>query len=150
MIKIFHLIFCFLLCLTWGCSQGQQTQSNFVISMAAMGSEMSFNGGILLRLINTTNGTVIQHELKSSKTVTIPYGTWTMHLVGFEGSNWTGPHKCGGLNNVVLSQPEQTLNIVVTTANCSNQPYPEMIKSKESITIGIWDSSKWDEAKWGN
>ena len=149
MLKINYFILSFLILLT-ACSQGKETESRFVLSLSALSAGMTFNGGGILQLKHVDTGVVTTYELTTSNVVKLPHGKWHMFFVGFEGTApWSGPFKCGSVNDVVLSLPSQIVDIVVD-ASCALSPYNSIINSKAPAPeVGKWNQGKWGEAKWG-
>lgn len=144
------LIFSLLLLLV-ACSQSKQSDTALVVSMSALVSDLSFPGGASLKLVNTKTGEVIKQDLSYPYRVLIPHGTWSMYLVGYEGSDpWAGPQQCGSLLNVDFYNADAEVTILVGTSNCSADPFPSIIAEKtSSLPVGQWENSQWDQAKWG-
>jgi hypothetical protein len=149
MIQVHHFLLAFLL-LNLACSKAKTTESKFVISLSSLTAGLTFSGGGYLEIKNTTSGEILSYDLLTSDTVQLPHGSWDFYFVGFEGPNeWEGPHKCGQ-TQVNLSLPEQTIDIEVTTAQCSTKPYSSMIALKTpAAVVGQWDTHTWDNATWG-
>jgi hypothetical protein len=149
MVKKQYFLLASLFCIL-ACSKGKTTESKLVISFSSLTAGLTFTGGGYLEIKNTTSGQIHSYELLTSDTVQLPHGQWDFFFVGFEGVNeWEGPHKCGHAQ-VNLSLAEQTIDIEVTAAQCSNNPFTSMIASKTSAgVIGQWDTDTWDNTTWG-
>lgn len=153
MIKNILLITLILFC--FACSKTTSTKSTFVISLSKLSAGLTFNGGGLLQIKNVLTGEIKSYDMTTTNVVALPSGTWDMFFVGFQGTSpWQGPHLCGGVSGIELSEPQKTVVITANAGNCSNTPYVAMITSKGgSIATTAWDDpgAQWDDpnTKWG-
>lgn len=145
MSKLLFMAILFAFILLTGCSkQKSESTTSMIISFGAL-TGANFAGGALVEVKNTLTGEGKIIELTSPYNVTLPFGVWDLHFVGFEGSsNWHGPHACGGVSDYKFSKDAQTVQVQVTSADCSNEPYASVIASKS----GKWDVAMWDQAIW--
>ena len=134
------------LILMGACSGTDKNSSRLEVSISAAIAGKSYGGGAMARLSNAS-GKVLDFDLGSTHVISVPHGTWTVSIVGFDGAQpWAGPYECGEKQNVNFYLPEQSVTISVSTANCSVEPYTSMIATK---TQSRWGYAQWDVARWG-
>lgn len=115
-----------------------------VVSFGAL-TGATFSGGALVEVKNSLTGEGKIIELTVPYNVTLPFGVWSIHFVGFEGgSAWQGPHVCGGVSDYKFALDAQTVQIQVNADDCANEPYLSIIGSK----VAQWDVAMWDQAVW--
>lgn len=130
-----------------GCSQkNPEAHSQVVVSFGALVGA-TFPGGAVVQAVNSSTQEVKTIELVPPYNVILPFGVWSIYLVGSEGVNWQGPHACGGVAEYSFKQAEQTVKISVKPSTCLNEPY---LTLKNFKTVNAkWDAAVWDSATWG-
>jgi hypothetical protein len=133
-----------LLISTLACSEKRpRSQTEITVSTGAITASYVFPGGVIVRMVSSI-GTVLEETLTTSPyVIEVPFGTWDVHLVGYEGADTeTGPYRCGSLNEVNFSEDKKELDLTVSSANCVAEPYL-------SLTANKWNKAAWNGVKWG-
>ncbi len=137
--------------LLFACSRSSTTsKSKFVVNLSSLIAGLSFPGGAHIRVkeLNGTNFT--SYDLQTTNVLELKRGSREIYFVGFEGaSDWSSPYKCGLATPVVLDEDVETVNLTVSSANCTLLPnYMAMIIEKNPAAAGTWDVGNWDTAYW--
>ena len=135
----------------FSCSKSAPTsKSKFVVNFSSLTAGLTYAGGAHIRVkeLNGTNFT--SYDLQTTNVIELPRGSWEIFFVGFEGAaDWSSPYRCGVATPVVLDEDEETINISVSSANCTLVPdYMAMILEKNPAAAGKWDTDNWDSAYW--
>jgi hypothetical protein len=143
--KSISLSFVLVLFTLLGCSKAKDKKAAHIeVSLKSI-IGATFSGGLLVKAISLSTGEIVEYEPQDPYNVVLPFGVWSLHIVGFEGSGtWGAPHVCGGASNFNFSEEGQKVQISVTTGACISEPYISLINSKAFM----WDESKWDSASW--
>ena len=131
------------------CGGGKKSQANFSLKAGALVNGPPLDGGVFLRAIDS-NGVIVDYDILSEHSALIPFGTWSLHFVGYGGASpWTGTTYCGSEANVVLESEEANIVVNLDQANCGLEPYVTMINDKQAATVALWDTAIWDSSLWG-
>lgn len=142
--KHLHFLLMLLTFILTGCSGGKQAHTSIVVNVGQF-LEASFPGGAVLLAKNLATGEVQKFDLAKPYSVVLPYGEWSLYVVGAEGSsNWVGPYACGAAENVKFTTDQQRVQIQATTATCTTEPFASLLSTK----IALWDVARWDQANW--
>lgn len=137
--------FLFLLVCLASCTQKNTGDAKLEISFKAV-TGATFDGGALVEVVNGSTGESKVIELSQPYSVTLPFGVWSIHFVGFDEPNWQAPHYCGGVDKIDFNVNDQAVKIQVNQVNCDIEPY---LTLKNSKSIGaMWDVAVWDQAAW--
>lgn len=141
------------------CGQKGAAKTDFKLSLGGVVTGTPMAGGIYLWAVEVDEATgtemqTLMFDLDAADSAVIPFGTWKLYLVGYEGpSAWSGNNYCGNIPNTILENPEQTVSISISQAECGVLPiYADMINAKAASlgpAVATWDVSTWDNAVWG-
>jgi hypothetical protein len=119
-----------------GCARKQkEAKTTFQIFGNNLVNGTPMLGGIYLWAEPVGSGVFTKAVLDAEDSADIPFGTYNFHVVGFEGSNsFQGKRQCGSsVAPVVLNQATATVEMDLSSTNCSNSPFYKM--SAEVISI---------------
>lgn len=145
------LLSIFILCFI-GCSgqKGAGSEADFSISLGLSASGVSnLQGGVTL-FAESLDPDIpdFSADLDANFQAEIPFGSYNILLVGWDGPGaWSGTMYCGAVP-VLLDQPAQSVSITLNQANCSSTVYSSLIASKGGSLIAEWDVAQWDSAQW--
>ncbi|TNF03510.1 MAG: hypothetical protein EP326_02280 [Deltaproteobacteria bacterium] len=149
------LLFC-LMGFNSSCSRKQKlTKTTFDLTSSQLVNGTQMAGGIYLWAVPLDGASPpLKMDLDADDSVSIPFGQYYLHVVGYEGPGaWQGNNQCGGtLNAVLLEEVEVTITINLTTEECGlQQIYADMMNEKAAslVSPNQWDIAQWDSSTWG-
>ncbi len=148
MIRLLSLVI--LVALNFGCSRSSPTRTSFAVNLSSLVAGLTFTGGAHIRVMPLDESSFTAYDLTDTNVIELARGEWKIYFVGFEGASpWDGPYKCGVVSPVNLDEDQETVNINVSTSNCTgNNTFNAMIVTKNPSAAGLWDSGVWDTALW--
>lgn len=118
------------------CGQkGAVTETRFVIGGFAAGQANPINGSLLLTAFNPTTQQILRLKMgESSQSLILPNGRWNFTIVYWDSQNTEAASsvRCGN-TKTELTGGDETLDIILTQANCFNQHFnnPDFIDSSD-------------------
>ena len=148
----------FLALALFGCGSKPVSKTDFSYSLSGIVNGTPMAGGIYLwaQKVDET-GAVTETfivDLSADDSADIPFGTWDIYIVAYEGPTlWSGNNYCGDVTSILLDTDEKSLQMDLSQSNCSTLPiFNEMLAAKAATigpTIALWDSAQWDSSNWG-
>lgn len=138
------------------CSRKQKlAKTTFEISSSQIVNGTPMAGGIYLWAVPFDGiSPPLKMDLDADDSVSIPFGQYYLHVVGYEGPGaWQGNNQCGGTPSAVLLEDvEVTITINLSPGECGvQQIYADMINEKAASLVAPsnWDTAVWDQSTWG-
>lgn len=125
------------------CSQKGTSKSDFSINLRSFLTSADLTGGVLLRIVDSTNSEAHDYQMSYPFNADIPFGTWNFYFVGFDSNH---VKYCGSLLSTEVSSQEESFTVNISTSNCGVEPY----LSLENSIYGKWNEGLWGQVKWGN
>jgi hypothetical protein len=133
----------------YSCSQGPKTNAGFKIFLAGNLLEQSSGGAYISAFERTTSKSDI-YKLDSSGSAIIPYGTYDLQAVAFEGpSDRMGTILCSSLSNTKLSTEELTITMDLSSNECAQTKYLTTILTIKNGVSARWGFDLYDASHWG-
>lgn len=144
--KLFIPLFLLLL----SCSQKSVSNSSFKLVVGRASQSVLLSGGSYVEIEDLNSKVKNLIKLDSENSAIIPYATYNMLFVAFQGPlAGEGNVYCGAVTNVTLSSSAATIAVNINEANCSSSQYQTLIEKLKNNQNSNWDQAKFDQGKWG-
>ncbi|MEA9356027.1 lipoprotein [Bacteriovorax sp. PP10] len=143
------LILLFILLTLASCSQGKKAKGSFKL---ILGNSVAtpMNGGAYVETEDNNSLKKTLIKLDAENSALIPLGTYNMLFVTFTGpGEHLGSMYCGSVTNAPFTSAATTVSVSISTAQCSESKYSELITKIIGNSNSNWDSAKFDQGKWG-
>lgn len=137
-LKIKFALMCLLPIILAGCG-GDQTTAQLEISTSYI-STGTFGGGFMVIGENSAGKKFSVAMIGTNQTkIKLEAGTWKFAAVGWDGAGTSKPFEgtpyCGGLSDFNLSEQNATINLDITSANCSSPLLATSVQLKPTMRV---------------
>ena len=130
------------------CSQKKgESKSTFKIIVGASAMNVPLDGGAWLETENNSGDKTII-KLDADNSAVIPLGHYNLLFIAFAGPvEKTGTMYCGAVANAALISPTATVQVTLSAASCPQSKYTDF--KNKLLGNSTWDTSLFDQGKWG-
>ena len=131
------------------CSQGKGSKGSFKLILGnTVATPMSGGAYVETEELTAFKKTLIKLDAENS--AIIPLGNYNLLFVTFAGpGEHLGSMYCGSVNNTAFTTAASTVSVTISSAQCSESKYSELIFKLIGNSNSNWDSAKFDQGKWG-